>query len=30
MAKILTQEEVDALLNTVQAAEPDEDTGAVI
>ena len=30
MAKILTQEEVDALLNTVQAAEPDEDQGAVI
>jgi len=30
MAKILTQEEVDALLNTVQAAEPDEDTSVVI
>ena len=30
MAKILTQEEVDALLNTVQAAGPSEDQGTVI
>lgn len=30
MAKILTQEEVDALLNTVQAAGPSEDIGTVI
>lgn len=30
MAKILTQEEVDALLNTVQSAEPSADTSAVL